>query len=356
MKNKDKKGEELLNTVIEYIIAALVLVALVALAPTIYGLLTGTSEDTIRAKNWVNSLVDNLDNLKEGEIAQFTLIAPKGWVLVYFEQGITNKYADRPSSCYDKNCLCICKKRLFGGYDCSFNACRILLKKVKIEEGVDARADLRLISKSDVFEITVFKQEISPATLTNSMVLKLEGCKKTFEEKGYNEYIKKASEENKIQEAKIKAVICQESDAIKRAVSCAGAAGLMQLMPVTARGLGLNVPEYGIEDISQTVPCKNDEGFYTKVSVCNKLHPANCDYENDERFDAEKNIMAGAKHLASLEKSYGSFDVMLAAYNWGGGNLEKNCPSLNVGQCALPKETAGYVRAVSAYYEYFETA
>jgi len=355
MKNKDKRGL-LLNTVIEYTIAALVLVALVSLAPTIYGILMGTNEDIIKAKIWDNSLVDALNLLKDGEDSQFTLLAPTRWGLVYFDKDATNSYADRPSMCYNNYCLCICKKRIIGGYDCSSNACRVVSKKVKIEEGIGARVDLRLISKIDVFEIIAFKQEVSPAKLTNSMALKVESCKRAFEEKGYNIYITNASQKYKIQESKIKAVICQESDVIKWAVSCAGAGGLMQLMPVTARGLRLNVPEYGTEDISQTVPCKNDKGLYTKVSLCNKLHPANCDYENDGRFDAEKNIMAGAEHLAGLEKSYGSFDVMLAAYNWGGGNLEKKCPSLELGQCPLPKETTDYISAVMAYLEYFATA
>ena len=68
-----------------------------------------------------------------------------------------------------------------------------------------------------------------------------------------------------------------------RAVSRAGARGLMQLMPTTATSLGVTDP-----------------------------------------FDPYQSALGGAKFLASLRRQYGSWDKALAAYNWGQGNVNRN--------------------------------
>jgi soluble lytic murein transglycosylase-like protein len=66
------------------------------------------------------------------------------------------------------------------------------------------------------------------------------------------------------------------------AVSHAGAAGLTQLMPGTARGLGLRV-----------------------------------DAQVDERFDPERNLNGGAQYLRMQLLRFGSVELALAAYNAG---------------------------------------
>lgn len=71
------------------------------------------------------------------------------------------------------------------------------------------------------------------------------------------------------------------------AKSSAGARGLMQLMPDTARKMGLKVNK--------------------KI---------------DERLDPEKNIMGGVKLLSILFKKYRNWDKVLAAYNSGSPNVE----------------------------------
>ena len=73
-----------------------------------------------------------------------------------------------------------------------------------------------------------------------------------------------------------------------RAVSPAGAAGLWQLMPATARRYGL--------------------------TVTNEL---------DERFDVQKSTAAAAAYLASLFKLFGDWPLALAAYNCGEGTMQK---------------------------------
>ena len=98
----------------------------------------------------------------------------------------------------------------------------------------------------------------------------------------------------------VAAVIKQESRFDTRARSRAGAQGLMQLMPGTARSLGVRNP-----------------------------------------YDAAQNIAGGVKYLAQLLKQFGG-DVRkaLAAYNAGPVRAKSKRP--------LPKETQRYVKAVTA--------
>jgi soluble lytic murein transglycosylase-like protein len=82
------------------------------------------------------------------------------------------------------------------------------------------------------------------------------------------------------------ALTWSESSFRPSAVSRAGAAGLTQLMPATARGLGLRV-----------------------------------DSSIDERFDPETNLNAGARYLRQQIVRFGSVELGLAAYNAGPGNV-----------------------------------
>jgi soluble lytic murein transglycosylase-like protein len=104
----------------------------------------------------------------------------------------------------------------------------------------------------------------------------------------------------------IKSVIKVESNYNPNAVSHAGAQGLMQLMPATARGLGVTDP-----------------------------------------FDPQQNVMAGTRFLKDMLRRYdGNLDAALAAYNWGPGNVDRK-------GMALPRETRDYLTKVKANYQQF---
>ncbi len=100
----------------------------------------------------------------------------------------------------------------------------------------------------------------------------------------------------------VRAVIQTESGGNPRAVSPAGAMGLMQLMPA-------NIQEAGISDA----------------------------------FDPEQNIAAGTQQLSGLLKEYGGdLDLALAGYNAGPGNVRR------YGGVPPFRETQNYIRKVRA--------
>lgn len=108
-----------------------------------------------------------------------------------------------------------------------------------------------------------------------------------------------------------------ESTFNPKARSPAGARGLFQLMPATARELGL----------STTLP--------------------------DERTDPEKSAQAAAKMLRGLHRKFGDWPLALAAYNAGPGRVQRTLDKHKARTFAeiahvLPLETRLYVPKVLA--------
>lgn len=98
----------------------------------------------------------------------------------------------------------------------------------------------------------------------------------------FNDIISAAARKEGLDENLVKAVVEAESNFNPKAVSSAGAKGLMQLMDGTAKALGVKDP-----------------------------------------FDPVANVKGGVKFLRSMLDKFGSVPLALAAYNAGPGAVER---------------------------------
>ena len=124
----------------------------------------------------------------------------------------------------------------------------------------------------------------------------------------FNPMISRAADRYEVDPALIKAVIMAESAYNPKAVSKQGAKGLMQLMPGTARALG----------------------------VKNAFNPAH-------------NINGGVKYLRQLLDTFNNnAKLALAAYNAGSSKVKRH------GGVPPIKATRNYVKKVFAYYHHYK--
>ena len=120
----------------------------------------------------------------------------------------------------------------------------------------------------------------------------------------YEPIIQQASQAYGVDPVLIRAVIRAESNFKNESTSPKGAMGLMQIMPGTAKDLGIR-----------------------------------------DAYDPQQNVMGGTRYLKSLLDRYnGDVPTALAAYNWGMGNVERRPEK-------LPRETRVYISRIQQFMD-----
>lgn len=125
----------------------------------------------------------------------------------------------------------------------------------------------------------------------------------------FHDVVAYAAKAHQLAPALLHAVIKIESGYQPRATSPRGATGLMQLMPATARQLGVS-----------------------------------------NAYDPTQNIMAGARYLSQLQREFnGDLSLVLAAYNAGPGAVKRHgnvIPPFPETQAYVPKVLQAYQRII----------
>lgn len=157
-----------------------------------------------------------------------------------------------------------------------------------------------VVSSADTSEKTNQTGNVSAASRTTTA----DSMKKTK----YDSWFQKAAQKYNVSESLLKAIAKAESNFNAKSVSSAGAMGVMQLMPATAKSLGVTDP-----------------------------------------YDAGQNIMGGAKCISQKLKEFNGDERMaLAAYNAGSGAVKR--------YGGIPSYCKSYVNKVQSYKKAYETA
>lgn len=174
-------------------------------------------------------------------------------------------------------------------------------------------AELEAISKFNTDRLTAkskFSQNNTVGVGANINIKGLDSSKISPRIEEYVPIIQQRATQYNVPQELIIAMMDQESRGQKDAVSSAGAQGLMQLMPETAKELGVTDP-----------------------------------------FDPEQNIDGGVRYMSQKLAAFdGDVELALMSYNWGESRVKRWVENGRTG--AIPEETRDYVEKILGRLQY----
>ena len=175
------------------------------------------------------------------------------------------------------------------------------------KDGTVHLSNSRKGSGSGKYKVFVKAPDRKPSRSASAAVMPSDKSAERFTR--YSEWIRQAATLYQIPEELVRAVIKCESDYDPRAVSPAGAIGLMQMIPETAMRMQVRDP-----------------------------------------FDPRENIFGGTRYLRVLANTFnGDLELTIAAYNAGEGAVAR------YGGIPPYEETQNYVVNVVSYYRRYKT-
>ncbi|MBI1260635.1 MAG: transglycosylase SLT domain-containing protein [Rhizobiales bacterium] len=174
-----------------------------------------------------------------------------------------------------------------------------------IFRGLDVAGRFRAARRIALLLLSGLAFTVTPTVATLAQIAPLE---RPASADPYAAHVAEASQRFGVPAAWIRTVMRAESAGDVRAVSSAGAMGLMQIMPDT----------------------------WAELRVRHRL--------GSDPYDPRDNILAGAAYLREMHDRYGS-PGFLAAYNAGPGRYEEYLS----GKRSLPVETRAYVAALAPF-------
>ncbi|HYI12866.1 MAG TPA: lytic transglycosylase domain-containing protein [Thermoanaerobaculia bacterium] len=169
----------------------------------------------------------------------------------------------------------------FAAFDIPISASDINLDALRAKTGLLRTSKPQSASQLRIFTTPEMEEQFLPR---DPRLLTLDGYKRDYYRQHipYGEIIFREAEKNNLSPELVAAMVQTESDFRPRLISNKSAQGLMQIIPSTARLLGINNP-----------------------------------------FDPEQNIAAGTRYFRYLLDRFDDEAVALAAYNAGEGNVER---------------------------------
>lgn len=174
------------------------------------------------------------------------------------------------------------------GFRCSYLILLALVSAISVAADKNERvfkytSKQGITSFSDIEPVDVYYEEVKLGCYACKIISQVDWLETRLYPNAYSDEIEYAASYYNVDASLVRAIIHAESHFRVKAISKQGALGLMQLMPETAKELGVADP-----------------------------------------FQAEQNITGGVKHLAKLmKKYYGDIRLVAAAYNAGEGTIKR---------------------------------